>query len=85
MHDLRHTCAIRMVRDQRLSLRDVQVILGHAQLTTTQMYLEDDDSVVIARVREHLAGRSAPSPAAPVAAGYSAEDLAILLGDGIRA
>ncbi|MFF2063303.1 site-specific integrase [Streptomyces sp. NPDC058200] len=33
MHDLRHTSALRMVRSQRLSLRDVQVILGHAHLT----------------------------------------------------
>jgi integrase len=39
MHDLRHTCAIRMIRDKRLSLRDVQTILGHAHLTTTQTYL----------------------------------------------
>jgi hypothetical protein len=28
MHDLRHTCAIRMVRDNRLTLRDVDTILA---------------------------------------------------------
>ncbi|MGH3573009.1 MAG: tyrosine-type recombinase/integrase [Pseudonocardiaceae bacterium] len=38
MHDLRHTAAIRMTRDKSLSMRDVQVILGHADLTTTQIY-----------------------------------------------
>ena len=37
-HDLRHTCAIRMIRDERLTLRDVQAILGHAHLSTTQIY-----------------------------------------------
>ena len=39
MHDCRHTCALRMLRSQTLTLRDVQTILGHAQLTTTQIYL----------------------------------------------
>ncbi|HEX9552915.1 MAG TPA: tyrosine-type recombinase/integrase, partial [Streptosporangiaceae bacterium] len=34
-HDLRHTCSLRMARDEHLSLRDVQVILGHAHLSTT--------------------------------------------------
>jgi integrase/recombinase XerD len=82
MHDLRHTCAVRMVRDQNLSLRDVQVILGHAHLTTTQIYLEEDDHEVIARVREHLAGREdQPRPAAAAAAGYDPGDLAVLFGD----
>lgn len=82
MHDLRHTCAIRMVRDGRLSLRDTQTVLGHAHLSTTQTYLEQDDQDVIARVREHLAGReeqqrqSAPA----VASGYDAGDLDVLFG-----
>jgi integrase/recombinase XerD len=84
MHDLRHTCAVRMIRGQNLSLRDVQVILGHAHLTTTQIYLEEDDHEVIARVREHLAGREERAKAAPplVAAGYDAGDLAVLFGGG---
>ena len=45
MHDLRHTCALRMVRDQRLSLRDVQVILGHAHVTTTEIYLREPSGI----------------------------------------
>ncbi|MFI6395319.1 tyrosine-type recombinase/integrase [Nonomuraea sp. NPDC050540] len=32
MNDLRHTAALRMTRDEKLSLRDVQEILGHAHL-----------------------------------------------------
>ncbi|KJE21102.1 site-specific recombinase XerD [Frankia torreyi] len=82
MHDLRHTCAIRMVRDGRLSLRDAQTILGHAHLSTTQLYLDQDDEEVFARVREHLAARERPRPAPPPAAlGYDPADLAVLFGN----
>jgi integrase len=86
MHDMRHTCALRMVRDQRLSLADVQTILGHAHLSTTQIYLQEDDHEVIGRVRKYLAEREtlakAPQPAA--AAGYDAADLAVLFGGATR-
>jgi integrase len=83
MHDLRHTCALRMARDPRLSLLDIQRILGHAHLSTTQLYLQADDREVIDRVREYLA-TPPPAAAAPVAQGYSAEDLAVLLGGTSR-
>jgi integrase/recombinase XerD len=81
MHDARHTCAIRMVRDERLSLRDVQTILGHAHLTTTQIYLEEDEHEVIMRVREHLGDSQerAARPATP-AQGYQQADLDVLFG-----
>ncbi|MEJ8650717.1 site-specific integrase [Streptomyces sp. MS1.AVA.3] len=36
LHDLRHTAAYRMARDPELALTDVQWVLGHAHLTTTQ-------------------------------------------------
>ena len=39
LHDLRHTAAQRMIDDPALSLSDVQWMLGHAHLTTTQLYL----------------------------------------------
>ncbi|MGW5731035.1 tyrosine-type recombinase/integrase [Nocardia beijingensis] len=83
MHDLRHTCAIRMLRDKQLTLRDIQTILGHAHLTTTEVYLIEDDQQVIARVREHHARREAEPPAArppTPAAEYAAADLAVLFG-----
>ena len=35
LHDLRHSAAKRMVRDPQLALSDVQWVLGHAHLTTT--------------------------------------------------
>ncbi|MFF8994457.1 tyrosine-type recombinase/integrase [Streptomyces sp. NPDC014983] len=83
MHDLRHTSALRMVRSQRLSLRDVQVILGHAHLTTTQIYLVEDDHEVLRRVHQYLADQAEPAAetaADHAAVGYDADDLAVLLG-----
>ncbi|WP_208616282.1 tyrosine-type recombinase/integrase [Amycolatopsis regifaucium] len=57
-HDLRHTAGIRMSRDIRLSMRDVQTILGHAHLTTTaDIYLIENHNVVLRRVAEHLSTR----------------------------
>jgi integrase/recombinase XerD len=83
MHDLRHTAALRMSRDNALSMRDVQTILGHAHLSTTAgVYLVEDEAQVIRRVqqhlieREHRAGQSPP----PAAAGYDAGDLSVLFG-----
>lgn len=38
LHDLRHTAAQRMIDDPRLSLSDVQWVLGHAHLSSTQIY-----------------------------------------------
>jgi integrase/recombinase XerD len=87
MHDLRHTASLRMARDDALSLRDVQVILGHSHLSTTaDVYLVEDDAEVIGRVAAHLAGQGAGKTAPPPepAAGYAAEDLAVLLGGPAR-
>lgn len=82
MHDLRHTAALRMVRDTHLSARDVQLILGHAHLSTTaEIYLIEDQAEVVRRVQHHLAtrGQHVPPPI-PAAPGYDAADLAVLLG-----
>ncbi|PWI19324.1 integrase [Streptomyces sp. Act143] len=83
MHDLRHTAALRMSRDESLSLRDVQIILGHAHLSTTaDVYLIEDEARVIRRVAEHLAARElrAQQPPPPVAVGYHSTDLDVLFG-----
>lgn len=83
MHDLRHTAALRMSRDDRLSLRDIQHILGHAHLATTENYLVEDENQVLRRVGQSLADRKQrPVPEPPeLAAGYDAHDLTVLFGD----
>jgi integrase len=81
LHDLRHTAAYRMAEDPALPLSDVQFVLGHAQLTTTQIYLTPRPEAVIRRVLDHHAGqpgrarREAERGPAP---GYRPESLDVL-------
>ena len=85
LHDLRHTAAQRMIDDPGLSLTDVQWVLGHAHLTTTQLYLRARPDEVIAKVLEHHRARAERPPAPvvpPGAAGYPADVLEALLGGG---
>ena len=84
LHDLRHTAAYRMARDPQLPLTDVQWVMGHASLTTTQIYLNPLTEDVLASVFAHqarLAGRGGEpaEPAAP-ALGYRSESLSVLFG-----
>ena len=85
LHSLRHTAACRMAEDPDLPLTDVQFVLGHAQLTTTQIYLTPRKEEVIRRLLAHhgerarqAAGRVAPVPAP----GYRPETLNVLFGTG---
>ena len=55
LHSLRHTAAYRMAEDPALPLTDVQLVLGHAQLTTTQIYLTPRKEDVIRRLLAHHA------------------------------
>ncbi len=83
LHDLRHTAAQRMIDDPGLSLTDVQWVLGHAHLTTTQLYLRPRPEEVVVRVLEHHRARKQRPALAPPASGYSADVLETLLGGGI--
>ena len=67
LHDLRHTAAYRMARDPEMPLTDIQWILGHARLSTTQVYLTPVPDDVIAAVTAFHARRARPAP--PAAAG----------------
>ncbi len=85
LHALRHTAAYRMAEDSALPLTDVQWVLGHAQLTTTQLYLAPRREDVIRRMLAHhreqarqAAVRQAPVPAP----GYQPATLEILFGTG---
>jgi integrase len=85
LHDLRHTAAYRMARDPAMPLTDVQWVLGHAQLTTTQLYLspvpEDVIASVLAYPARRGAGAAAPEPAGGRAPAYRRESLQALFGE----
>jgi len=85
LHSLRHTAAYRMAEDPALPLTDVQLVLGHAQLTTTQIYLTPRKEDVIRRLLTHHAEqtkrdakRVVPAPAP----GYRPETLEVLFPGG---
>jgi site-specific recombinase XerD len=81
LHDLRHSAAYRMARDPKMPLTDVQWVLGHAHLSTTQRYLNPVTEDVIAAVVAFHARQRDREPAA-AAAGYRPESLRILFGEG---
>ncbi|MDQ2826011.1 MAG: site-specific integrase [Actinomycetota bacterium] len=83
LHSLRHTAAYRMAEDPALPLTDVQFVLGHAQLSTTQIYLTPRKEDVIRRLLAHHAEatrRAAERVAPPPAPGYRPETLDVLFG-----
>ena len=87
LHALRHTAAYRMAEDPELPLTDVQYVLGHAQLTTTQIYLTPRKEDVIRRVLAHHAEqtRQALEQRVPIVAPeYRPETLEVLFGRSVR-
>jgi site-specific recombinase XerD len=86
LHSLRHTAAYRMAEDPALPLTDVQLVLGHAQLSTTQIYLTPRKEDVIRRLLAHHAEQSQRAAARvvpPVAPGYRPETMEVLFGKDI--
>ena len=87
LHSLRHTAAYRMAEDPALPLTDVQWVLGHAQLTTTQIYTTPRKEEVVRRVLAHHAEQTKLAKergAARAAANYRPETLEVLFGAGPR-
>jgi integrase len=83
LHALRHTAAYRMAEDPQLPLTDVQFVLGHTLLSTTQIYITPRRQDVIRRILEHHAQQSrkaAERTAPPSAPGYRPETLNVLFG-----
>ena len=62
LHDLRHTAAQRMLADPEFTLVDVQTVLRHASVTTTQIYTQPHLDDLIAKVLAHHARPAAPPP-----------------------
>ena len=87
LHALRHTAAYRMAGDPSLPLTDVQAVLGHARLTTTQIYTTPRKEDVIRRVLAHHAEqvRQGAERKTPVPApGYRPETMDVLFGRDAR-
>ena len=82
LHDLRHTAAYRLARDPAVPIVDVQWILGHQSLSTTQLYVMPTAEDVISDVIAHHRRRAeAPAkPPEPLAEGYRPEALDVLFG-----
>jgi integrase len=83
LHSLRHTAAYRMAEDPALPLTDVQLVLGHAHLSSTQLYLTPRMEDVVRRLLAHHAEQAerAAQRVAPVPGpGYRADTLAVLFG-----
>jgi hypothetical protein len=64
-----------------MPITDVQWVLGHASLTTTQLYTTPTPADVIDAVMAHHRRRAEPQPAAePSALRYRQESLDVLFG-----
>jgi site-specific recombinase XerD len=86
LHDLRHTASYRLARDPQVLLTDVQWVLGHAHLSTTEVYLNTTPQDAIADVLAHYQRRAAAEEEPPAAASpghlrYRPEILDALFGD----
>ncbi len=86
LHDLRHTCALRLASDPSVPITHVQAHLRHKHLTTTELYLRARPEDVIASVQAHHHASSAQQAPAPSVAPrptwqYDPADLHILLGE----
>ena len=83
LHSLRHTAAYRLARDPSVPISDVQWILGHQSLATTQIYVTPTAEDVIASALAHhrRAGQRESRPEPPPSR-YRPESLDVLFGKG---
>lgn len=78
LHDLRHTAATRMATDPALTLPEVQTIMRHRHLATTEAYLQPRVEELHDKLQEHFRRpRSEPT----YVAGYQAEDITTVFGE----
>jgi site-specific recombinase XerC len=83
LHDLRHSAAYRLARDPQVPISDVQWILGHAHLSTTQIYVTPMAEDVVENVLGHHRRQAerASSPPPPAASSpYRPETMDVLFG-----
>lgn len=77
LHDLRHTAADRMASDPKMTLVEVQTVMRHRHLSTTERYLQPRTEELFDKLAEHYA-RPALPPSFP--AGYDPEDIKVVFG-----
>ena len=83
LHDLRHSAAYRMASDPAMPLTDLQWVMGHAHLSTTQRYLNPlAEDVIEAVLAFHERQRQRGSGTGP-APEYRAESLQVLFGKDV--
>ncbi|MFI6998305.1 tyrosine-type recombinase/integrase [Nocardia sp. NPDC050175] len=63
-HDLRHTYAMRLMDDPNLLITDVQRLMRHRSLASTQIYARARIDDLVRKMREHYA-RPAPADPSP--------------------
>jgi integrase len=79
LHDMRHTAAARMVSDPALTLPEVQTVMRHTHLATTQTYLAVGIDELFAKLQDHYQ-RPRAEPTV-LAAGYDPRDMQVVFGD----
>jgi integrase len=77
LHDLRHTTAARLAADPDVTLVEIQTIMRHAHLTTTQLYMTPRLDDLLGKLAEHYT-RPRAEPHWPVA--YDPEDVKTVFG-----
>jgi integrase len=82
LHSLRHTAAYRLARDPDVPISDVQWVLGHQSLATTQIYVVPAAEDVIESTLAHHRRRAEPKPAPHPEPRYRPESLDVLFGKG---
>ena len=82
LHALRHTAAYRLARDPDVPISDVQWVLAHRSLATTQIYIVPTAEDVIKSTLAHHRRQAGPKPAPQPGPGYRPESLDVLFGKG---
>jgi integrase len=77
LHDIRHTTCARMTADPTLTLPEVQAVMRHAHLSTTQQYMTPRLEELIGKLQAHF---TRPLPPPVPAPGYDPDDLAAVFG-----
>jgi integrase len=77
LHDLRHTAAARLAADPDITLVEIQTIMRHAHLSTTQLYTQPRLEDLMDKLAAHYARPPAPPEWSP---GYDPEDVRTVFG-----